>query len=66
MAVGSTDEVGEISVTAVDGIVTVKMGIIPLPGSPVLVGTMLGLDIMVSTVGLAVVVVVFDGITRVG
>jgi hypothetical protein len=52
--VGSTDEVGEICVTAVDESVSVKMGIVPLPGSPVAVGTVLGLEIMVSTVGLAV------------
>ena len=42
------------------------MGIVPLSGSPVVVGTLLGLDIMVSTVGLAVEVIVCDGITRVG
>ena len=51
VVVGSSDEVREISITSVDESTTVEAGIVPLPGSPVAVGTMLG---MVSTVGLVV------------
>jgi hypothetical protein len=45
--VGREDEVGEISATCVDDCVAVSPGIVPLPGSPVAVETLLGLDIMV-------------------
>jgi hypothetical protein len=45
---GSEDEVGEICVPSIGESVAVKMGIVPLPGSPVAV-KVLG---MVSTVGL--------------
>jgi hypothetical protein len=46
---GSEDETGEICVPSSEERVTVKMGFVPLPGTPVVVNV----QEMVSTVGLA-------------
>jgi hypothetical protein len=54
VVVGSRDEIGEIRVASVGKSVPVKTGTVPLPDSPVDVGTMLGPEIMLSTVGLVV------------
>jgi hypothetical protein len=51
VAVRSKDEVGETCIISVGETVTVITGIVPLPDSPVAVGTVLGI---VSTVGLVV------------